>query len=346
MKFAVFFLLVLTHNDRMRRILITGKMAACFGAKKGKIKAFLLFLAFFFFVSARYIFAAMSSTNYQIQWDELSAGGGQSTSSSYQLQDSVASAGDRQASSANYLLDQGFRAGIYDPVVDFVPYIQDRATQVAATDFIGSDQVTVTTSTGYAVGDWILMVQNEGQSQVMAMAQITDIDDQISPVIQSVLTITTPLSGSTPSDIDGSGDYVYRMSTSGSVDFGTLSSSSVSMRTVGWVANADVTQGYNVYLFDDGDLRTDDGEVIGDVTDGAVDVAGSEYGARSSDTTLALSAFDIADTAITTTPQQVASVTANPFESAGFVTLKLSVKSSQMGGSYAQTLSVIFVGDY
>jgi hypothetical protein len=77
-----------------------------------------------------------------------------------------------------------------------------------------------------------------------------------------------------------------------------------------------------------------------------VTAGSSEYGGRSSDATLASSTFDTQDTAFTTDPALVASVDAHPFLSIGFVTLKASVSGSQAGGSYSQTLTAIFVGEY
>ncbi|MEK9155668.1 MAG: hypothetical protein AAB839_03400 [Patescibacteria group bacterium] len=300
-------------------------------------KFFSLILATILVLSGGDVFAAMTSTNYQIQWDEMSAGGGNSSSATYQLRDSVADSGGLRAASASYSIDQGFRAGVYDPVVNFIPYIQNRATQVAATVF-ASNIVTVTTTAGIAVNDWILLVQDEGASQTIAMGKV-------GATTGTTLTLMSPLTGGAPT-IDGSNDYLYRMATSGSVDFGTLSSSALGTHTIGWAATADVTQGYNVYLFDDGNLRTNISDTVADVADGTVNTGGSEYGARSSDSSLTTSTFDTQDTAITTDPQLVASVAANPFESGGFVTLKVAISSAQAGGSYAQTLSVIFVGDY
>jgi hypothetical protein len=296
-----------------------------------------LILAILLISYPKSILAAMSSTNFQIQWDEVSGAGGESSSSSYQLRDSISDSAAARSSSANYRIDQGYRAGTYDRVSNFVPYIQDRSTQTAATAFV-SNVVTVTTASDFAVDDWVILIQDEGQSQSVGMGKVTEIT-------ANTLTLTSPLAGGTPA-IDGSGDYLYKMSTTGSIDFGTLTPSAISARILGWVADADVEDGYSVYAFDDGDLRTGSSDTIADVTDGTVSAGASEYGARSSDTSLASSTFDTQDSALTIAPQQVASVAANPFESAGFLTLKVAISSAQTNGSYAQTLSVVFVGDY
>ncbi|MFI3158402.1 MAG: hypothetical protein QX199_19845 [Methylococcaceae bacterium] len=301
-------------------------------------KSFLsLLLAGVLIAHSSNVFAAMSSTNYQINWDELSSGGGVGSSASYQIRDSAGGSGEgSRASSTNYSLDQGFRAGIYDPVVDFVSYIQDRSTQVAATAF-SSNTVTVTTASGFTIGDWIAIIQDEGASQISAMAHITNISG-------SNITVHSSYSGLTPT-IDGSNDYVYRMSSNVSPSLGTLSTSLVSTSMIGWVATADITQGFSMYMFSNGNL-TDGPDTIPAVSDGSVTAGTSEYGGKSSDSTLATSTFDTQDTAFTTDPTLVGSVPTNATQSSGFVTLKTAISSSQVAGSYAQTLTAIFVGDY
>lgn len=296
-----------------------------------------LLLAGVLIVHSSNVFAAMSSTNYQINWDELSSGGGVGSSASYQIRDSAGGSGESgRSSSTNYGVDQGFRAGIYDPVVDFVPYIQDRSTQVAAMGF-SSNIVTVTTASGFVIGDWIAIIQDEGASQVSAMAHITNI-------VATSITVHSSYSGSVPV-IDGANDYVYRMSSIASPSLGTLSTSLVSTDMIGWVATADVTQGFSIYMFSNGDL-TDGSNTIPAVSDGSVTAGTSEYGGKSSDSTLATSTFDTQDTAFTTDPTLVGSIPTNATQSSGFVTLKTAISSSQVAGSYTQALTAIFVGDY
>lgn len=300
---------------------------------------FWLTLAILFVFRSHVALAAMTSTNYKINWDEFSSGGGTGASASYKLRDSASGSGAAtRSSSAGYAIDQGFRAGVYDSVVDFVPYVEDRSTQVAATAFTTLPLVvTVTTASGFAVNDWIAIVQDEGASQATAMAQISNIAG-------SVLTLRSSYSGSTPV-IDGSNDYVYRMSPTASISLGTLSTSSVTTHIIGWVSTADVPQGFSMYMFANGEF-TDGVNTIPGVADGAVSVGVNEYGGRSSDSTLATSTFDTVDTAFTTEPVLVGSTSSTAFSSSGFVTLKTAIASSQVAGTYAQTLTTIFVGDY
>ncbi len=299
-----------------------------------------LILAVFFVFRGNVAFADMASTNYQIQWDEISSGGGFSSSATYGLRDSTGTSSAGSAlTSSSYAIDSGFRAGLYDEVIRFTPYVQDSSTQVAAVSATSGpfNQVTVTTTTGYAVDNYILIVQNEGANQVSAMGQITAVG-------ATTLGIRSNYVGTAPT-IDGSNDYVYLMNSSTAMGLGTLSSSTVATHTIGWVSTSDVDDGYSVYMFSNGDLISGSNSIPG-VADGAVTAGASEYGGRSSDSTLTSSTFDTQDTAFTTDPALVASVASHPFLTIGFVTLKASIESAQPGGSYAQTLTVIFVGEY
>lgn len=300
---------------------------------------FSLILAVLLILPLYAVHAAMSSANYQIDFDSVSAGGGVSSSSSYSVRDTIGSSeAGASSSSASYSASQGFQTGIFDPVIGFSPYIQDRVTQVAATSLVSSPlSVSVSTVSGLSVGDYILVVQDEGGAQVAMMARIQSIS---SPT----LSLYSNYSGTIPT-IDGSNDYVYRMSASASPGFGTLSASLVSTHSVGWVATADVDDGYSVYMFSDGDFRSGS-ESIAAVADGSVTAGTSEYGGRSSDTSLSSSTFDTQDTAISTTPALVGSAATHPFTSSGFVTLKASISASQTAGSYSQVLTMIFVGEY
>ena len=303
-----------------------------------------LTLAFILVFNARSVFAQMTSSNYQILWDELSAGGGESTSGSYIQRGSVGNGSGGNSTSANYSLSPGFRGGVFDPAVAFIPYIEDRTTQVAATNFTGdvlppAASVEVTTTSGFAVGDVVLVVGNEGASQTTFMGRLSAILS-----IPPTLVFATDYVGDFPT-VDGTNDFVYRMSPTATINFGTLSTSSVATHTIGWMATADVTQGYATYLFSDGSLHSGS-NVIADVVDGTVSAGSNEYGGRSSDSTLSTSTFDTADTAISTEPALIGSVSTNVFSSLGFVTLKIAVDGTQPTGSYSQTLTTIFVGDY
>lgn len=285
-------------------------------------------------LTSKTVSAEMNSSNYRIQWDNVGVGGVDSASSaSYQLRDE--SGGTSGVStSTSYRLDTGYRAGIYDPVSSFSLLNQDYSTQVAATSLVGT-AVTVTSASGFASGDYLLIVQDEGASQLSAFGKVTGVAGNV---------VTLDFLGGDTVVVDGSGDYAYELST-GSLALGTLSSSSVTTRSTAWDATADVDSAYTIYVFEDGDLISGS-DTIADVADGSVTAGSSEYGGRSSDTTLTGSTFDTQDTAFTTSLQEVASRSNNTFKGRDILTLKTAISASQAAGTYGQTLTVLFVGNY
>ncbi len=302
--------------------------------QKGLVIALTILVAIFgcrFSVSGQ-----MTSTNFQIQWDSISAGGDDASSStSYILRDSVDQSADSGGSSTTYKLDQGYRAGVYDRVADFSIYIEDRSSQVSATS-LSSTTVTVSSVTGFSVGDMVALVQDEGASQVSTMGKIASISDPD-------ITVDEWHSGATPS-IDGSSDYLYALNASATT-MAEPTTSTVSTSIIGWEVTADVGDGYSVYVYEDQNL-TNGTDTISDVSDGAVAAGSKEYGAKSSDTTLASSDFDTQDSPITSSLQQIGSRSSNSFNTRDFITLKLSTDDSISSGAYSHTVTLLYVGDY
>ncbi|MEK9156990.1 MAG: hypothetical protein AAB448_02565 [Patescibacteria group bacterium] len=303
-------------------------------------KGFFLAFVFCFLFSTRQAFAAMSSTNYLLQWDSLSVGSSDTqSSSSYRVRSSVdlgLSAEDMTSSS--YGLDGGYRGGVYDPVSTFRIFSQDSSSQVAATSFSGST-VVVTSAAGFASGDRVLLVQNEGISQVSAMGSITSI-------VGSSITVDV-FSGGSQVIYGSGGDYVYKLNSDGTtLPLGGPTSSTVVTGVIGWEATADIQTGYSVYIMENTNLQTTSLYEVPDVSDGSVSVGSSEYGAISSDASLASSLFDTQDAPITSVPQLVASRAAVTFEGRDYLTLKLAISSSQQGGAYSHNLTLLFAGNY
>ncbi|OGL96498.1 hypothetical protein A2317_03660 [Candidatus Uhrbacteria bacterium RIFOXYB2_FULL_41_10] len=286
------------------------------------------------------VFATMTSTNYEIQWDEINAGGGEgSSSASYQLRDSVSSAAATRSDGTNYDLDSGYRAGIYDRVADFEIFLQDRSSQVSAT-IVTSTVVTVTSTSSFSTGQMIALVQSEGDGQIDATGKILSINSGLSQITVDAWNYG---SGGMPS-VDGNNDYVYELDAS-SVSFGTISDLTVTTSIIAWEVSAEVSDGYSVYVYENQDL-TNGIDTITDVSDGTVSAGSREYGARSSDSSLALSTFDTQDSAFTTALQQIGSRSAVSFDSRDYLTVKTSIDGFESDGLYSQTLTFIYVGDY
>jgi len=278
---------------------------------------------------------AMTSTNYEIRFDSINSGGDDASSSAtYQVRDSIGGNGPAISTSTSYQAAAGYRTGVYDRVADFSVHIQDKTSQVAASS-ISSTTVTVTSTVGFATGDYVALVQDEGASQVTAIGYVTTVAG--SDITVDAWTPSAPT-------IDGTNDYLYNLDGS-TLALGTLSSSAVTTAIIGWDVTVDNDEGYTVYLYEDGDLLSG-GNTIADVTDGAVTAGSSEHGATSSDGSLASSTFDTEDAAITTTYQQVATRGDNAHAQRDFITLKTAISSGQTDGSYTQELFLLYVGDY
>ena len=284
-----------------------------------------------------FVNAAMSSSNYQIKFDSVGVGGTDTSSSaSYKVRDSLEFI-DGQSSSTSYRADQGYRGGIYDPVVHFNVIAQDTSTQVAATS-ITSTSVVVTSSAGFSTGDYIAVIQDEGLSQVAAMGLITS-------VAGTTLNVDFFQYASVLPTIDSSNDYVYELSGS-TIPLAGITPSTASTAILGWEVAADVPTGYSVYIYEDQDLKIPSSNAWTDVSDGVVTLGVEEYGARSSDSTLASSTFDTSDTSFTSSLQQVASRSTAILKARDFLTLKLAASTNTLNGSYSHTLTAVFVGNY
>ena len=276
--------------------------------------------------------AAMSSSNFQIQWDTVGEGGSDTaSSSSYGLRDTVGNTAAGISSSSTYQTQAGYRAGVFDPTLTFDVHALTNSTETAAQSLAGST-VTVSNSSSIQVGDLILVIQDRGVSEIDAIGRVTAKTDTTLVVDQLSYATTLPV-------IDGINDFVFALTSDGAA-FGSLNATSVKTTAVGWEVNTDVPSGYTVSVIEDGDLRNGS-SVIPVVTDGSVTAGVSEYGARSSDTSLTSSTFDSQDTAFTTDFQDVATMSVPSFKSRQFLVLKASMNSSASPGTYTQALSFI-----
>jgi hypothetical protein len=289
-----------------------------------------------FFLCAQFAQAEMTSTNFKIRWDAVSTGGSDTSSSaSYQLRDSVDGSAADKIQSTNYQVDSGYRAGIYDQILTFDVQAQNMASGRAASAVSGT---TVTASeSGLSVGDMIALIQDQGGSQVVAIGRVNTLGS-------GSFSVDFWTNNGTAPTIDGTNDYVYPISGT-SIAMGDLATGSVSTAVISMEVTIENDNGYVVQIMEDGELR-DGVNDISDVADGTVSAGSEEYGARSSDTSISGSTFDTADSAITTTFQDVATVSSAAFESRNFLILKAGIDGSTTAGSYAHTLSIVASGTF
>lgn len=301
-------------------------------------KLFSFFALVGVFLYACPAYAEMTSTNFKIRWDSVSTGGSDTASSlNYGLRDSVGGTQTGTSISENHQLSAGYRAGLFDELITFEILPQDTTSQKAVSARSG---LTISTSdtSGISIGDYIVLVQDKGVNQISAVGKVTSI------VSGSSVTVDSWSDNGTTPTIDGSNDYYSSLSGS-SIAFGTLNSSSVSTAVIAFEVTAELDNGYSVQIMQSGNLSNGSHEIT-PVSDGAVTAGNEEYGARSSDTSLANSTFDTADTAITSSFQDVATESLRKFSDRHFVTLKASVLPSTPSGTYSQAITLIASGNF
>ncbi|MBU0531511.1 MAG: hypothetical protein ABIG32_01625 [Candidatus Uhrbacteria bacterium] len=280
--------------------------------------------------------AQMNSANFEIRWDTLGIGGSDTASSaSYQMRDTVGNTGIGGSSSTSYDLRAGYRQGIFDQVLSFDLSVQS-TNGVNATVLVGTT-VTVSNTAGMSVGDTVAVIEDVGVGQSAGIGKILNITG-------NDLTLDEIETGGAPLVIDGTNDQVYRMSLS-SIDFGTVNSTTLYQRLLGWEVTIDVSNGYSVFVIENQDL-TSGADTIADVADGSVNAGSEEYGAISSDATLAGSTFDTQDTAFTGAFQEVDTEATTSFASKDFLTVKAAIAAGTDAGDYSHTLSLIASGNF
>lgn len=289
------------------------------------------------FVYVQLAHAAMSSSNYEIRWDTVSTGGSDTSSSaSYLLRDTATVASGSTASSTTYQLTDGYRAGIFDQVITFDLYIQNSSNERAITAFSGTT-VSMSSTSGLATNDYVAVVQDRGASQVVAFGRIQSVG--AGSIVLDRLTV-----GASSPTIDGSNDYLYQLNGS-SLTLETLDGSSVGTGIAAFEVTVDNDSGYSIQVVEDGNLRVGS-EVVDDVADGNVTAGSEEYGAISSDTSVASSTFDTQDTAITTTSQDIVTSSSFAFDQRSFFILKAGGSGSSAANTYSHTLTFIASGNF
>lgn len=289
-----------------------------------------------FLGTAACAFAQMDSANYQIRWDSVGNGGDDTSSSaSYVLRDTTGNVGIGNSSSASFDLGAGYRGGVLSQVIDFSFFTQDNSVSQTATAVVGT---TISCNpAGFGVDDMVALVQDSGVGQVTAIGKIVS-------VAGGSITVDALKDGGVAPVIDGTNDLVIRLDGAASA-FGSLSATAVRTSVIGMNVSASASAGYVVQVLSDGDFRNG-ADTINPVADGSVTIGSEEYGARSSDTTLATSSFDTADSAFTTSFQTIADAAATISNDRNFVVVKASIDALTVEGAYAQTLTLIVSGNY
>ncbi|MBI4713842.1 hypothetical protein HY771_01505 [Candidatus Uhrbacteria bacterium] len=279
----------------------------------------------------------MTSTNYEIRWDTISTGGSDTSSStSYGLRDSSIIGPGGSATSTSYQVSNDYRAGVFDQIISFDLFIQNSSNERAITALSGTT-VSMSSTTGLSATDYVAVVQDRGGSQVVGFGRI-------SSVAAGSITLDRLTVGSSSPTIDGTNDYLYQLNGS-SLTLESIDLQTVATGIVGFEITIDNDNGYSIQVLEDGNMRN--GSVaLDDVADGTVTAASEEYGARSSDTTVTTSTFDSADTAITSTGQDIVTTSTFAFDQRSFLIIKAAGSTGTSALTYSNTTTFIAAGNY
>lgn len=293
---------------------------------------FLFCVAFLLIMLGSSRVLAMTSTNFQINWDNMNAGGDElATSTNFGIWDTLSDNLSGTSTSENFGLSAGYRAPDEDEILSFDVRSQDTASAVSYSAFNNvANTVTVSSAAGFAVGDYIGVVENTGFSELTAVGRITDITGT---------TITVD-------DFDGDGagmsavpaggdDFVYRMSTN-AIGFGTVAVGNENVALAMTSVLTSVPSGYSVYIQPNQNLMSAT-YVMSAVTDGSVSVGSEEYGAETVGATAVGAGSDLGVTTTQRTVQTSATDSGSIADRIGMI-YKLSIDGSTPSGTYTQTV--------
>jgi len=284
---------------------------------------------------------AMSSTNYQINWDNINAGGNElGTSANFLMQDTV---GDTSAgalgSSASYQEQGGYRAGIVELTISFVVEAQstDSSAYTAFSRILST--VDVTTPATFEAGDFIAVIENAGFAQKVAVGRILTI-------VGSTVTVDSwSGDGLSMSASPSGGDDFVRILSSTSVALGTVTRGGENVDTLMTSVLSDAPYGYSIYLHGAQELNDSLGHTMTPVTDGVVSTGSEEYGAATKGASAVSADVDIG----VTTTQRVVQTNSVPTGSTPdrvAMVYKLSVVDATVAGAYTQDVYYTMTANY
>ena len=299
---------------------------------------FLLFLIYFFCSSVNSVFG-MSSTNYIINWDNVNTGGTEeSSSSNYKVYDTLGGVSAGGGASANYGLRSGYRLSGEEgelPMITFSLETQQNSSKTVYTIFDNSGtKVTVSSTSGYSIDDYIIVVENEGGSELVSIGKISGISGSDLSVDK-----WSGDNGTMSSSPSGGDDFVYKLNGSiGDLGFFTPSSINTSSSFIEVTTNS--IYGYEASISEDGNLRMGAYD-IDDVTDGEVTAGSEEYGIS----TRGDDAYGTGDFAITSSTK-IAEKTSIADNQRTAVIYQVAVSPMTVTGNYSQVLTYTVTGNF
>jgi hypothetical protein len=286
--------------------------------------------------------AAMTSTNFQINFDSINSGGTDfSSSTNYQVNDTLGEQGTGYSNSGNYLLHAGYRQSdeeMEPPTLEFILGAQENNTETAYTALsLVGNTVTVADATYFASGTRIGVVEDAGGLGLKVIV------GKVIDVTGLVLTVDkwdgmTAEISTTPA---GGNDFVYR--TEGHlIALGQLTSVG-SAAIVQTEVSTNAANGYTLQIQSDGYLESGPTARINDVSDGEVTAGENEYGGRVYGETATSTGSDFP---ITTTLLDIQKSTTTAMADRVSMIYKASIDITVPAGSYQQTVRYLLTPNF
>ncbi len=300
-----------------------------------------LFILFLLALTGGQVQAEMSGSSYKINWDSINAGGGEDLSgSSYHMYSTVSEVGPGASSGSTYNLDAGYQQWIENLGISMIVEAQATSPETTYSAFSNSGlNVSIASSAGFSVDDYILVVENEGTGQMVAVGKIESI------VGSGPYTVTVDKwSGdqasmsATPS---GGDDKIYELN-GHAVNMGFFSTGSVKTAVSIVELTIDRSGGYTCTVEEDGDFSNGTDE-IDDVSDGSVTASNEEYGIEKTGDDVVGSGSDVA---ITGTASNIMNAIEDVLESRTAVIYKAAIDANTSGGHYEHTAIYKCTGNF
>ena len=282
---------------------------------------------------------AMTSTNYQINWDDMAAGGADfGSSANYLVHDTLGDVAAGAGSSVNYRLSAGYRIPETTNILGYEVKARSASPSTSWSSFNGVDQVTVASAAGFSIGDLIAVIEDIGLSQLVAIGRISNIAGTLITVDRF-----DGDSGIISAVSAGGDDRVYRLSAA-SLALGSVTDSTAAVGVVGTNVISSVPTGYSLYVHGN-HLMQSGAETIDEVLDGSVTVGSEEFGASVTGPGAINAGTDLGVTTTLRLVQTNAVATGGEGDKLGF-SYKLTVAPGTVNGSYTQDTYYTLVANY
>ncbi len=291
-------------------------------------------LLFFFGVPVS--FAGMSSSNYQIFWDSVNSGGNElATSTNYGIHDTLGDVAAGTSTSATYQLIAGYRAAEANTALSLDVRTQDKAVTTGYSALnIGGDFVTVSSTSGFGVNDYVAVIENVGFSQRVVTGRILSVNVGLSRLTVDGWSGAVSTIDAAPAETS----QVNRLDAGLALGFGTIGTNVANTQVIVSSVVAATPNGYHLYLQPAQALHNvgTGAPVTSVIPPASVTVGVEGYGVSVTGTHAYLPDVDAAVTSTQRVIQTSATPAATPEREA--LTYKLSVTPSTPTGAYSQAL--------